>query len=265
MDLFKFFKNIFLQSAEKQTATLVKEFHKRFGYRFHNADYLREAMTHRSYVRSVDHDARSNERLEFLGDSILGAIVAEHLFRGNNDFNEGDLTKMRAQLVNETSLAAVAVESGLNEFILISHDEERTGGRERNSIVSDAFEAVIGAVYLDGGLPAAREFIKRVLISRKKEILTYVAQRNYKGELLELLQAQGEPPPHYEVVSESGPDHEKVFNIAVRANGEIVGTGVGGTKKEAEQNAAADALDNIKKSKHADTEPENSAETGEKS
>jgi ribonuclease-3 len=182
--------------------------------------------------------------------------MAEHLFRSNSHFNEGDLTKMRAQMVNETSLAAVSVESGLNEFILISPDEERTGGRERNSIVSDAFEAVIGAVYLDGGLTAARKFIKRVLISRQSDILTNVAQRNFKGELLEFLQAKGEPPPHYEVVSESGPDHEKIFNIAVRANGTIVGSGVGGTKKEAEQNAAADALDNIKTAEFTDAEKE---------
>jgi ribonuclease III len=254
--LFKFLKNIFSPSAEKQSARLVGEFHRQFGYRFQNVNYLMEAMTHRSYVRSIDHKAHSNERLEFLGDSILGTIMAEHLFRSNSDFDEGDLTKMRAQLVNETSLAAVSVESGLNKFILISPDEERTGGRERNSIVSDAFEAVIGAVYLDGGLSAAREFIKRVLISRKIDILTNVAQRNYKGELLEYLQGKGEPPPYYEVVSESGPDHEKIFNIAVRTNGTIVGTGVGGTKKEAEQNAAADAMENIQTAEFTDPEKE---------
>ena len=247
MGLIRYFKHLLTQSEERRAALVVDDFHRRFGYRFHNVEYLREALTHRSFVRSIDHNARSNERLEFLGDSILGAVIAEHLFKANHDFDEGDLTKTKAQLVNETSLASVALESGLNDLIFLSPDEERTGGRERHSIISDTLEAVIGAVYLDGGLRAAKDFIMRILIARKKDILANIAQPNFKGDLLEYLQARGDSPPHYEVVSESGPDHEKIFKVAVHTNGKITGTGIGATKKEAEQHAAATALDNVRK------------------
>ncbi|MBN2225877.1 MAG: ribonuclease III [candidate division Zixibacteria bacterium] len=224
---------------------MIQDFQTKLGYRFKNESFLLEALTHRSYVRTVDHNTRSNERLEFLGDSVLGMVIAEHLLLSNPKFDEGDLTKCKALLVNEAALAGVAMESGLNRFILLSPDEERTGGRERNSIMSDAVEAVIGAIFLDGGLNPARDFIRRILIIRENEILNDVSQRNFKGELLEYLQARGGGPPHYEVLSEEGPDHNKTFTIAVYTNGEMTGTGTGSTKKEAEQQAAAVALERL--------------------
>ncbi|UCD18607.1 MAG: ribonuclease III [Candidatus Zixiibacteriota bacterium] len=224
---------------------LVEDFHQKLGYRFSKESHLLEALTHRSYVRTINHDSRSNERLEFLGDSILGMVISEHLLQKNPDNDEGELTKAKALLVNETTLAAVAQESGLNQFILLSVDEERTGGRDRTSIMSDAVEAIIGAIYLDGGLQPAKEFIRRLLIFREKQILNDAAQRNYKGELLEYLQARGGGPPHYDVISEEGPDHDKTFTVAVYTNGEMTGTGTGSTKKEAEQQAAAVSLERL--------------------
>lgn len=229
---------------------LVARFFNDFGYNFSNPKYLNEALTHRSYVRSVDNNARSNERLEFLGDSVLGVVVSNYLYANNPDFAEGDLTKTKALLVNENALATIARESGLNKYIFLSEDEERTGGRNRLSITSDVFEAVVGAIYLDGGLKPAREFIHRILLSNERQIVSDENQRNYKGELLEHLQARGGIPPHYEVVSENGPDHAKVFKVAVTTGNSVTGIGEGSTKKEAEQKAAADSLHKlIKKNK----------------
>lgn len=224
----------------------MAEFNGEFGYLFSHSGLLVEALTHRSYIYSATNSARSNERLEFLGDSVLGLIVSEHLFRTHPDFAEGDLTKTKALLVNEITLSKVAIESKLNRFVLMSPEEEKSGGRERNSIVSDAVEAVIGAIYVDGGLESARQFIRGAILSRSREILSDATQRNYKGELLELMQSKGQEPPYYEVVSEEGPDHEKIFTVVVRTNGEITGTGMGSSKKEAEQQAACLSLQKIK-------------------
>lgn len=204
-------------------------------------------MTHRSYVRINSDDIPSNERLEFLGDSVLGLLIADYLFKTYPDYSEGDLTKTKAMLVNETTLSMVGRETGLNNFIYLSEDEEKSGGRERNSIVSDAMEAVIGAIYLDGGLMPARSFIRRTILSYIGDVMADAEQYNYKGELLEYLQARGNRTPHYEVISESGPDHEKTFKVAVRTNGVITGTGSGLSKKEAEQRAAARALKELRK------------------
>jgi ribonuclease-3 len=221
---------------------LVGQFHHKYKYRFRNGELLVRALTHRSYVYHSDSDIISNERLEFLGDSILGLVMAEHLYSRHPDYDEGDLTKTKAVLVNETTLSQVGLESGLNEFILMSPEEEKSGGRERSSIISDAVEAVIGAIYRDSGLDAARDFIKQMIISRSRDILSDANQRNYKGELLEYLQSRGEGPPFYEVVSESGPDHDKTFTVIVKTGGSVTGTGRGPSKKEAEQHAAAEAL-----------------------
>jgi ribonuclease-3 len=172
-------------------------------------------------------------------------IIAEHLYKTNPDYNEGDLTKTKALLVNESTLSKVGQESGLNEMILLSPEEEKCGGRFRPSIISDAVEAVIGAIYLDGGISQAWEFISHLIIERADEIFADSTQQNYKGELLEYLQRLGQPPPYYEVVSEEGPDHDKTFNVAVRAGSRIDGMGSGPSKKEAEQRAAEQALEKI--------------------
>jgi len=233
---------------------IISGFGKKFGYSFNNQQLLIEALTHRSYIYSTDNSVKSNERLEYLGDSVLGLVVAEHLFLSNPEYAEGDLTKTKALLVNETTLSRVAVETGLNDFVLMSPEEEKSGGRERNSIVSDAVEAVIGAIYLDGGLNSATHFIERIILSRSEVILSDTTQVNYKGELLEYMQSLGAEPPYYEVVSEEGPDHEKIFTVVVHTRGEITGTGVGASKKEAEQHAARFSLEKIGKNNLKDSE-----------
>ncbi len=208
-------KSIFTSPGNQTGDILTNTFARSFGYRFKNHDYLLEALTHRSYAKTVNNSTLSYERMEYLGDAILGAIVSEYLYNSHPDYNEGDLTKTKAFLVNEMALSTVGRDCGLNSLILISAEEEKSGGRNRNSMISDAVEAVIGAIYLDSGLNAAREFVYKNIISRKEEFLADASQRNYKGELLEYLQGRGEPAPHYEVLSETGPDHDKTFKIAV--------------------------------------------------
>jgi ribonuclease-3 len=217
------------------------------GYHFRDLSFLQLGLTHRSFSRSNNHDQQSNERLEFLGDSVLGLIISEQLFRDNPLESEGNLTKTKAMLVNETTLSTLGKENGLNKYIRLSPEEDRAGGRERASIISDAFEAVIGAVFLDGGIEPARDVVLRLIYVRKDRIVTDTAQRNYKGDLLELIQAKGEGVPRYDVVSEVGPDHEKTFHVIVTIGGLKVGEGVGTSKKEAEQKAASQALESLER------------------
>lgn len=213
-------------------------------YHFVNPDLLVLALTHRSALRSGNAGSVSNERLEFLGDSILGAVISHLLYDDYQEMSEGDLTKTKSLLVNEATLCFIGLETGLNKHIYLSPEEERSGGRERASIVSDTMEAIIGATFLDGGLEPARNIILRCIYSRKDEIIANLSLRNYKGELLELAQSKnGVSTPRYEVVSEEGPDHAKRFRVIVDVGGKRVGEGVGSTKKEAEQNAARKALE----------------------
>lgn len=212
------------------------------GYAFRDPQLLQLALTHRSAVAS-DSGAQSNERLEFLGDSVLGLVIADQLFLDHPEQSEGDLTKTKAMLVNEVTLAAIAREINLHLCVALSPEELKAGGQERASIVSDAFEAVIGAIYRDGGYDAARDVVMRLIYTRKDRITTDASQRNYKGELLELVQARGEGMPRYEVVMERGPDHAKEFHVIVVVGGQKVGNGVGTSKKEAEQKAASIALE----------------------
>jgi len=221
---------------------LVKKFENLFNCRFKNPDILIRALTHRSYIHYDETFKKSNERLEYLGDSVLGLVIAEYLFSHHPNYNEGDLTKTKSLLVDEITLSRVGQESGLNELVIMSPDEERSGGRSRNSIVSDTVEAIIAAIYLDCGLEAARMFIHRTIVSRVDEILSDTTQRNYKGELLEFLQGQGLEPPRYEVASEVGPDHQKSFEVVVLTGGVVTGKGIGQSKKEAEQLAASQSL-----------------------
>jgi ribonuclease-3 len=238
-------KNIFSSAKGKEADRLTAEFELKFGYHFKNIKFLAEALTHRSYTHYVKEITVSNERMEFLGDSVLGLVIGEELFRLHPNYDEGDLTKTKSLLVNETTLSKIGIESGLNELIFISPEEEKSGGRNRHSIVSDAVEAVIAAIYLDGGLGAARKFVRTVLISHSPDILNDATQRNFKGELLEYLQGQGIEPPHYEVMSENGPDHDKIFEVVVFTNGKKTGIGNGSSKKDAEQKAACEAISNL--------------------
>ena len=242
MDFLDFLKQLFSNKNEYAEKRLNDQFYNRLGYRFKNPGLLIQALTHRSYIRSNNGDIPSNERLEFLGDSVLGLLVAEYLFKTCPEDAEGDMTKTKAMLVNENTLSKVGQSCRLNQFIFLSDDEEKSGGRQRDSIVSDAMEATIGAIYLDGGLKAARIFIRNTIIAHMDEALADEDHYNYKGDLLELLQGKGEKTPYYDVISEIGPDHSKIFKVAVYAGGEVAGIGSGASKKEAEQKAAAQAL-----------------------
>lgn len=219
------------------------------GYHFRNLDLLLLALTHRSFIKPAEKQKSqlSNERLEFLGDSVLGLIIADLLYLDHPDLREGRMTKMKAMLVNENTLSSVGKEIGINHYIRMSVEEERLGGRQRPSIISDAFESILGAIYIDGGLGAVRDVISRTLYIRKDAILSDKSQKNYKGDLLELMQAEGNGMPYYEVESESGPDHDKEFRVGVYLNKVKIGNGSGHTKKEAEQKAAAMALAELRK------------------
>jgi len=209
------------------------------GYRFENKDLLKRALTHRSW----ENAGKANERLEFLGDAVLGLIVSEYLFDIFPNLNEGDLTKMKSSLVNESVLARIFSRFGLARYLYLSSEEEKSGGREKSSITADAMEAILGAIYLDGGLEKAFGVIKRMLLSDCENLINDESIYNYKGELLELVQIDGRGVPRYEVIEEIGPDHEKTFVVSVSVEAETIGTGKGTTKKEAEQKAAKMALD----------------------
>jgi ribonuclease-3 len=217
------------------------------GYHFKDESLLALGLSHRSHIRTKCNGGESYERLEFLGDSVLGLAISEQLYRDCPNETEGNLTKTKAMLVNETTLAQIGREIGLNAHIHLSQDEERSGGRDRASIIADAFEAVIGAIYLDGGIGPAREVVLRFIYSRRDSITSDLAQKNYKGDLLELVQGRGAGVPRYDVISEVGPDHEKTFHVIVTVAGEKIGEGMGLSKKEAEQRAAAVALEHMVK------------------
>ena len=216
---------------------------KKLNYTFRNIALLEEALSHSSYAN--EHRAahlNSNERLEFLGDSVLGFVTAEFLFTQHPDMPEGDLTRIRAALVCEQSLYEVAKKLEFGRYLKLGRGEEAGGGRERTSILADATEAVFAAVYLDGGIGAASALIHRVLLDAEREEVVEERRRDYKTVLQELVQRQAGQELAYHMVGEQGPDHAKVFTAEVQLNGLPVGTGSGRSKKEAEQAAAKAAL-----------------------
>lgn len=217
----------------------MQELEKKLNYTFRNQELLREALNHSSYAN--EHRSQglgSNERLEFLGDSVLGFVTAEYLFARHPDLPEGDLTRIRAALVCEQSLHEVAQKLNLGSYLKLGKGEEAGGGRQRASILADATESVFAAVYLDGGLEAARALIHRVLLDKERETDVEERRRDYKTELQELVQRRSNQTLQYELVSASGPDHAKVFTSRVLLNGQPIGKGQGHSKKEAEQAAA---------------------------
>ena len=218
----------------------LNEFQNRIGYIFKDISLLKLALTHSSYGNEVYHDKHhNNERLEFLGDAVLEITVSEYLFEKYKAQPEGELTKLRASIVCEPTLAICARDIGLCDMIYLGKGEELTGGRFRDSITSDAFEALLGAVYKDGGIECARAFVQsHVLtdIDRKKLFV------DSKSILQEMIQADHKDGPVYELVGESGPDHCKQFKVNVMVDGQVVGEGIGRTKKSAEQQAAYNAI-----------------------
>jgi ribonuclease-3 len=224
----------------------LSDLESRLNYTFKNREYLLEAVTHRSYARGVRNDeVDSYERMEFLGDSVLGLVVTSYLYHQYKGHREGNLTKIKATLVNERTLAQVARRLGLGQFILLSPEEEQGGGRNRKSILADACEALFGAVFLDGGLKHASGLVHRLILDHMDLFLDDVGQINYKGELLEFYQSQGLGMPRYELTSEKGSDHDKVFAVQVKLEGKVIGRGQGKSKKSSEQDAARAALDHL--------------------
>lgn len=224
----------------------MKSLEEKLGYRFQNAALLENALTHSSYAN--EHHAghnQSNERLEFLGDSVLGMVVADYLYRTFPDLPEGDLTRMRASLVCEGNLVVVAGLWNLGDYLKLGKGEESCGGRERPSIRADAVEAVLAAVYLDGGIAQARKIIQKFILDNMAQMNQ--STRDAKTALQEFVQRKSGQVLTYHLIGQSGPDHNKTFEMEVQLNGVPVGTGKGRSKKDAEQAAARSALESLKK------------------
>lgn len=222
----------------------LAEFQHFIGYKFRNRDLADQALKHRSIIfQTGETRGESNERLEFLGDAVLDLIVAEQLYEQFPDAREGHLTRLKSLAVSGRQLAIKARKMGLGGYLQMSVAEDRSGGRNRRSILEDALEAVVGAIYLDGGMNAARKFIRRFITDDLAGRLIRVRDRNYKSILLEYVQSQSAGHPQYRVTAEEGPDHAKHFHVEVIVDGEQVGMGVGRSKKMAEQQAARAAAE----------------------
>ena len=230
---------------------------ERLGHKFSNRELLDKALTHSSAIPELrgaapdapeSLDLADNEQLEFLGDAVLELLASEYLLAAFPEWSEGQLSKSRARIVNAGSLEAAARRLRLGEHLRLGRGEEKTGGREKQTLLADAFEAIVAAVYLDAGLGAARELLQRVLFEQAlEERGERIAESDRKSALQEFLQGRGQPPAEYRLAGESGPDHQKTFQIEVWINGECQARGVGSTKKEAEQKAARSALEKLER------------------
>jgi len=236
---------------------------ERLGYKFSSRELLERALTHSSAIPelrgasleepSIASPPVDNERLEFLGDAVLELLASEYLLASFPEWSEGQLSKSRARIVNASSLEAAARRLRLGEHLRLGRGEEKTGGREKQTLLADAFEAVVAAIYLDSGLGAARGVLRRALFEQAlEERGERIAESDRKSALQEYLQARGESPAEYRVAGESGPDHQKVFQIEVWINGECMARGEGSTKKEAEQRAASSALELLEQTEAKD-------------
>lgn len=251
MILIGFLRKIFKRKPKEAS---LSELENILGYRFQNSEHLVMALSHRSYVNSqrTDKKMESNERLEFLGDSVLNVIVTDFLYHEYPDKEEGRMSKMKSLVVSSKVLGLCAEKWRLGDFILLSRSEEKSGGRKRLSILADAYEAVLGAVYLDGGLEAARKLIHGSLMEIMDEVLGDEELANYKSKLLEYTQSRGLGIPSYEVIEETGPEHQKNFVVGVFVQNREWGRGRGSSKKSAEQAGARAAL-NYRESAEGDT------------
>ncbi len=229
----------------------VESLEARLGYHFQRAELLELALTHRSTAADAQGSGSvaHNERLEFLGDAVLELVASESLVQYFPEWSEGQLSRSRARLVNAHSLEEVARDLELGSHLRLGKGEEKTGGRDKPALLADAFEAVVAAIYLDGGLDAARQFLRRTLFRQTFEHGGEgLADSDRKSALQEFLQARGRPPAEYKIAAESGPDHHKMFHVEVWVNGEPLAAGSGSTKKEAEQLAAREALQRLEAS-----------------
>jgi len=235
-------KNNITKNSKQVNSEFLNEFEKKIGYEYKDKRNLLLALTHSSYANeNKDSGLTSNERLEFLGDAVLNIIISDYLYNLYPDLSEGELTKTRASIVCEASLAKYAERIDLGKFLLLGRGEELTGGRQRISVLSDAFEAVLGSLYLDGGMETARKFISDLMMDQIKgrEAEIFV---DYKTQLQELIQKTNDKKITYEIISEEGPDHDKTFLARVKVGDEVLGSGEGKSKKEAEQMSAQSGL-----------------------
>lgn len=221
----------------------MESLENRLDYKFNNISLLKNALVHSSYANEVRGNTHSNERLEFLGDSVLSIIVSDHLFSKYPNMPEGELTKLRASLVCEKSLCVFSRELELGKHLLLGKGEDKTGGRERDSILADAFEAVLAAMYLDGGIEVAKKHIFNTVLRDLEHHNDEDSFKDYKTLLQEIIQRNPEESVSYILLDEQGPDHDKFFTVAVYLNSNIIGQGSGKSKKQAEQMAARQALE----------------------
>jgi ribonuclease-3 len=235
-------------------------FEKQAGIRFKRLELLNLAFCHRSFANERHNDIDNNEKLEFLGDSVLGLVVAEYLFNTLTDKAEGDLAKIKSFVVSEDSLAAISRDLRVDNFILIGKGEEFSGGRSKKALLADALEAIIGAYFLDSGFRASRRFILRYLVPEINKVLENKHRKDYKTLLQEFVQKQFKTYPKYSLVKKTGPDHSKTFWIEVKVNDHTYGPGQGKNKKQAEQEAAKIAFESL--SQHVDAETEAGTEAG---
>lgn len=226
--------------------SLIEDLQKKISYHFKNIGLLREALTHKSYVNeNPELNLKDNERLEFLGDAVLDLAISTSLIMNFPDFQEGELSRFKSMVVSEASLAKIAARLDLGRFLFLGKGEEQTGGREKESLLANALEAIIAAVYLDGGLEPADEFIRMTFSDEISMIVKEGISLDYKTDLQEYCQAQGLPLPVYKVSRETGPDHKKIFEIELLIRDQVFGIGIGRSKKDAEQKAAKEALKHL--------------------
>ncbi len=224
---------------------------KAIKYEFKNNDLLKQAVSHRSFYVEAGKQLHSNERMEFLGDAVLDLIVTEFLYETFPNENEGLLSQKKAILVSRKALGKISDEQGFGKYLILNKGEEKTGGRKRLSNLANLFEAILGAIYIDGGMGPSKKFLDTFLIYRYKELLKEKTFFNYKSSLLEYAQSKGWGTPTYNVLEEHGPDHQKIFLIEVIVNDDWSSSGKGPNKKSAEQNAAKNTLNLI-----AETNPD---------
>ena len=250
MSLSSFFRKISLiirgvkEETPPQINIPVEEVEKILGYKIRDINFFKKAFIHRSYVFQ-NHGLKSNERLEFLGDAFLNFIITDFLFNNYKKEWEGELTKKRSLLVNKKVLAEKSKKFDLSRFLFMSQAEDKDGGRDKTSILANTLEAVIGAIYIDGGFEEAKGFILEKVFQDIVEILQDEEGKNYKGELIEYFQKKYKETPDFRLIEEMGPDHDRTYIVEVYFKGETLGTGKGKTKKDAEQRAALVALNNV--------------------
>lgn len=223
-----------------------EELMEKINYRFKNEGYLKEALTHRSFSNENDKTKKfDNEKLEFLGDAVLNLITTEYIYNLEKDKNEGELAKLKSQIISEPVFSAIANDLKLGDYLYLSNGEILSGGRERKSILGDAFEALMGAIFKDSDYYATKDIALKFLLEKINNLEEIEGTGDYKTILQEVFQSKYRKMPEYELLSTKGPDHNKEFKIAVKLDNKIYGVGIGKSKKEAEKNAAREALEKI--------------------